>query len=300
MSVIAALQYLSRSEDGDDDGDTERQLTPLDPEYWRGITHSHEEVAQEQYAATAAANAHHHHQHQNHHGGSGHGYAPQIYADADYLQIHHPHRPVTAPGHMIGGAYGSTLVPSPIHFAHSARSVPISPMAHAEHHAYGYGDSAMAHSYSGGFGAHTVGGSFAAPFGHSGLDYGHAMARGGGGYASAGGMDSAMSPQSLKAELRSAFVRARAYIDLVPFFQSCDRTYSGGIPLRTLHEALLQIGLVLPRAWLQTIQQLFGAPGSGLINYVAFSRFLELDQHEMYVATRLQCLSGDLTHDRSL
>uniref|UniRef100_K3WN11 Uncharacterized protein n=1 Tax=Globisporangium ultimum (strain ATCC 200006 / CBS 805.95 / DAOM BR144) TaxID=431595 RepID=K3WN11_GLOUD len=43
MSVIKALQYLSRSENGDDEDGGERQRpTPLDPEYWRGITHSHD------------------------------------------------------------------------------------------------------------------------------------------------------------------------------------------------------------------------------------------------------------------
>lgn len=267
--MIEALQYLSRSDsDGNDDGSERERPTPLDPEYWRGITHSHESVPShhmnDQYSSPVI--------------NDGYEYAPHVQRSGRYppaMQVYQ--RPVTAPG-LIGG-YGNGNLASPITFQ-SVGALPISPVAHAER-VYGYGENPMTHSYAGGFDGYHAGGSFR--HGHQGIsrvesDWGHMPARGG--YAAAGGVAS-MSPQMLKAEIRNAFVRAQAFIDLLPFFQSCDHSYTGGIPLRAIQEGLLRMGVAISNPILQTIGQLFGMPGSGLIDYAGFSRFLELDGQEM-------------------
>lgn len=284
MSVIETLQYLSRDDDDDNTDASDRRPTPLDPEYWRGITHSLDAAPHpqgyERYASPVAV-----------HPQDAYGYAALLQAGGgNYAQPLHMHqRPVTAPGHRGGGgggAYGGSggaLTASPINFHGVARPLSISPMAHTP-----YGENPMTYSYAGGFG----GGSFA--HGHQGFaqseaDWGHLAARGG--YASIGGGSgfSAISAQALKAELRSSFVRAQAFLDLVSFFQSCDHAYSGGIPLRTLQEGLLGMGVALSNPVLQSIGQLFSIPGSGLVDYTAFSRFLELDGQELYVRSRQHC-----------
>lgn len=273
MSVIEALQYLSRSDTDDEDDDSEHRPTPLDPEYWRGITHSYDAIAPHAVAVQ-----------QEYDGGF--GYPTPTHAEAEYPQLYS--RPLTAPAHMGGAAaFGSgTLIPSPINFSAGDRQVPISPLAHADRK-LAYGENPMARSYAGGFASLDGVGLFAHEsrqgYDHAGGDWGHPVTRGGGYAPTTGGVGAAMSPQSLRAEIRSAFVRARAYLDLVPFFQSCDHSYSGAISLRSLQEALLRMGVTLTTIVLHGVGQLFGIPGSGLIDYAAFSRFLELDGHELCV-----------------
>lgn len=290
MSVIETLQHLSHDDDDDDDT-SDRRPTPLDPEYWRGITHSLDAAPHPQgFASPLAAPSLQ----------DAYGYVSPLHAGggnyAPQMQMYQ--RPVTAPGHMSGGggAYGggSAFAASPINFHGVARPLPISPMTHSDRMMHSYGGKPMMHSYAGGFGDVYDGGSFA--HGHQGFaqaeqgEWGHLAARGG--YASVGGISiGSMTPQALKAELRNAFVRAQAFLDLVPFFQSCDHTYSGGIPLRALQEGLLGVGVTLSTAVLQSIGQLFSIPGSGLVDYTAFSRFLELDGQEMYVLLRAALLS---------
>ncbi|KAJ0399206.1 hypothetical protein P43SY_001872 [Pythium insidiosum] len=120
MSALDTLQQLSRLTDDDGAEDDDRQRpTPLDPEYWRGITHSHE------YAPVAAATAvspppldasYAMHMHAT----APHGhmympaYAPQV---ASVLP-----RPMTAP--MGGG-----IPTSPIHAYANVHPLPISPIA---------------------------------------------------------------------------------------------------------------------------------------------------------------------------
>lgn len=293
MSVIETLQYLSRDDDEEEEEISDRRPTPLDPEYWRGITHSLDAVphpqGHERYASPLAT----------HSPQDTYAYVSPLHASggnhAQPLQMYQ--RSVTAPGHMSGGG---ALIASPINFHGVTRSLSISPMIHSDRMMRPHGDSPMMHSYAGGFGGGYDGGGGSFAHGHQGFtqseaDWGHLAARGG--YASVGGgigMGS-MTPQALKAELRSAFVRAQAFLDLVPFFQSCDHTYSGGIPLRTLQEGLLGMGVTLSTPVLQNIGQLFIIPGSGLIDYTAFSRFLELDGQELYVHLRsallLYCLA---------
>lgn len=254
--MIEALQYLSRSDSGgEEDGTADRRPTPLDPEYWRGITHSYETVAPHAVAVP---------QHD-----AVFGYPVPLRAGAEHPQMYS--RPQTAPAYVNGAAYSNgSLVPSPISFSAGERQLPISPMAHS-YRVPVYSDNPMARSYASGFNA---------------LDrFRHGSQQGyrpDGGYSCMGSVgESPVSPQSLRAELRTAFVRARAYLDLVPFFQSCDHAYSGGISLHTLQEALLRMGVTLATPVVHSVGQLFGIPGSGLVDYTAFSRFLELDSHEM-------------------
>ncbi|TYZ67714.1 hypothetical protein PybrP1_002181 [[Pythium] brassicae (nom. inval.)] len=273
MSMIEALQYLSRSDSDDEEDDTDRRPTPLDPEYWRGITHSYETVAPH-----AVAVQHH---------DVGFGYPVPLHPGSEYPHPQMYSRPLTAPAYMNGAAFNNgSLVPSPISFGASGRQLPISPMAHSDR-MVAYGENPMARPYLGGIGVHDGIGQLAhgsrQGYGQEGGEWGYFPARGG--YPPTGSTgDATVSPQSLRAELRNAFVHARAYLDLVPFFQSCDHGYSGGIPLRTLQDALVRMGIALTTQVLHGIGQLFGIPGSGMVDYTAFSRFLELDSHEMCVA----------------
>lgn len=247
---MEALAYLARSDSSDDDDDfdsSDGRPTPLDPEYWRGITHSREVVP----APTAAYRQPP--QQQQH-------YDP--YGAAGHPMYHHQHpyqRPATSPsavmhghshGHYGAGPGGGVLM-SPIHYQ---PMIPISPVAHmdAMHDA-----SFMTHGL------------------HRPAEWPPR------GYSPAAAVAPVSTPQQLKQQVREALVRAQAYLDVGPFFQCYDMSYTGGIRLGSIQEALARVGVILRDDVLQSIGQLFSIPGSGLIDYMSLSRFLELDAQEL-------------------
>jgi hypothetical protein len=256
---MEALVYLSQSADSDEDEN--RRPTPLDPEYWRGITHSFD----------SAPN-------------------PAFLADNGY-DIRSFVRPVTAPHQSFHAAYGpaqsepntfqrGSLVTSPVHYQDSPHQyVPVSPVAHATQT---YGSGAAGY-----LGAPSAGGYAAYP--HGSAQYPHVGHSDWGVVPTGHGPTAIVPPLQLKAQLRDAFVRAQAYLDLVPFFRSCDPTGIGGISAHTLHEALARMGVMIGIPLVNTVAQLFSIPGRGLLDYVAFSRFLELDVQEMCAVLTLVC-----------
>ncbi|RLN77856.1 hypothetical protein BBJ28_00024944 [Nothophytophthora sp. Chile5] len=246
---MEALAYLARLADEDEDEDdyeeSDGRLTPLDPEYWRGITHSHDVApATHRYGHEVDANR---------------------FRPASYPVLHHQ-RPVTAPvsahAAMHGNRFGASVLTSPIHYQTGSPMVPISPVAHMER------------MHDGSFVSH--GGVAMAQGARRPVEWGSMNAHS---YSSDG--TPVATPQQLKAQLREAFVRAQAYLDLVPFFQSYDSACGGGVPLGTIQEALARMGVALGDHLLQGIGQLFGIPGSALVDYIELSRFLELDAHEV-------------------
>lgn len=248
--------YLSqRDADDDDDG---RRPTPLDPEYWRGVTHSFDSAPNPAFLEDNGGQVPYNYRQQ------GCGYE----------------RPVTAPPQRyappVGGGYPSNLVASPVHYQDGPHQyVPVSPVAHGNFF-YGGMDppppsasASLSASYAG------FPTASATPFPNGmqpyAADWGTASGR----------SHLSVPPQHLKAQVRDAFVRARAYLDLIPFFQSCDLSALGGISSHTLQEALSHMGVMLPSHLVQAIAQLFGIPGRGVLDYVAFSQFLELDAREL-------------------
>lgn len=269
------LVILSQ-DDGSDVTDGERRRpTPLDPEYWQGITHSFDATpyphALEElgltynYVPSAGAPA-----------ASGGGYAliPSNNAYGGAAPIND--RPITAPAAM--AAYGG-IVPSPIHYQ-SVRPLPISPMITGG---------------GGGFGGDFHGGNAYRPATHSGAGFARSgdcfdgVDPGFRGYEVGGG-----GSKSLKEEFRYALMRAQAFLSLTSLFQSYDPSGSGVIPLHSVQEALTRMSVVLSNSFLRAISQLFGVPGSSMIDYIALSRFVELDAQEMYVIGVLLCwCNGD-------
>lgn len=250
---MESLVYLSKSDDAEEDEN--RRPTPLDPEYWRGITHSYDSAPD-----------------------------PAFLADNGY-DVRSYRRPVTAPPQSYYGAYGSVqserssypgggLVTSPVHYQDGPHQyIPVSPVAHTTQ-AYGNGGGYHGAHGGAGYGGYTPESNLVAQYPHPGhSEWG----------VSSSGRDSSaiVPPSQLKAQLRDAFVRAQTYLDLVPFFQSCDPTCAGGISAHTLQEALALMGVVVGNPLVNTIAQLFSIPGRGLLDYVALSRFLELDAQEM-------------------
>ncbi|KAL4094809.1 hypothetical protein PRIC1_010462 [Phytophthora ramorum] len=229
---MEALAYLARSDSSDDDWDaSDGRPTPLDPEYWRGITHS-VVPAPATYTHADRMESPHSYDH----------YAPP----ASY-PMYHPHqRPVSSPSHFGGG-----VLMSPIHYQAGPPMVPISPVAHMDAASYG------------------------APM-HRPAEWSSFQPRS---FSSA--VSPVATPQQLKHQVREALVRAQAFLDLVPFFQSYDLSYAGGVRLGTIQEALGRMGVILGDHILQRVGQLFSIPGSGLVDYVAFGRFLELDAQEL-------------------
>jgi hypothetical protein len=238
---MEALAYLARDSDSSDDDDfdsSEGRPTPLDPEYWRGITHS---VPVNRQPSPATAH----------------------YAHSNSYPVYHQHqRPVTSPSSILHdhGHYGGAVLMSPIHYQNGPPMIPISPVAHmdAMHEAsYGlHSGAAMAHGLR--------------DWGGSSQPRSHPTA-----------VSPVSTPQQLKLQIREAFVRAQAYLDLMPFFQSYDVSYAGGVRLGTVQEALGRMGVILRDHVLQSIGQLFSIPGSSLIDYIALARFLELDAQEL-------------------
>lgn len=271
---MEALAYLARSDSSDDDDDfdsSDGRPTPLDPEYWRGITHSREVVP----APTAAAYRqpsrmdppapHHHH------------YDP--YGAASYPMYHqqqYPYqRPATSPsavmhghGHYGAGPGGGVLM-SPIHYQSGGPPmIPISPVAHMD----AMHDATFMPQHSGVGMAHGL---------HRPGQWSDPVPRSYSPAASVAAVSPVSTPQQLKQQVREALVRAQAYLDLGPFFQCYDMSYTGGIRLGSIQEALARVGVILRDHVLQSIGQLFSIPGSGLIDYMSLSRFLELDAQEL-------------------
>ncbi|ETL25552.1 hypothetical protein, variant, partial [Phytophthora nicotianae] len=261
---MEALAYLARSDSSDSDDDfasSDGRPTPLDPEYWRGITHSREVTPAHsstyRHSSRMETPPSHHYEH--------HHYAPATYPM--YHQYSHQ-RPVMSPSAMMHnhGIYsGNGASMSPINYQAGPPMVPISPVAHINAiHEGGY----MPHS--GGAMLHTEGGMV-----HRPTEWNNTQPR----YPAT--VSPVSTPQQLKLQVREALVRAQAYLDLVPFFQSYDLSFAGGIRLGTIQQALGRMGVILRDHVLQSIGQLFSIPGSGLVDYVAFGRFLELDAQEL-------------------
>ncbi|TMW67050.1 hypothetical protein Poli38472_012166 [Pythium oligandrum] len=233
------LEYLSQWND-DDDADFQRP-TPLDPEYWRGITHSCE-PAREVYYHDPYPVAHP----SATYGNAGMNAYPM---GGGYQAPMATHRPMTAPsgGH---GAYGYPhgVVTSPIHYQ-SARALPISPVTHDDRFFDGHAGV------------------------NASMGWGTIQAR-------SGFTTSYASPQAIKAELRDAFVRAQSFANIQSLLQSFDPSHSGVISLRALQEGLLMVGVNVSGHTLQSIGQLYGTPGSGMVDYFALSRLLDVDPHE--------------------
>lgn len=228
---MESLVYLSQSDDaGEASG---RRPTPLDPEYWRGVTHSYDSAPNPAFLADNG------------------GYA----ALAQYG------RPVTAPPPSYYGTTGG-LVTSPVHYQDTPHQfIPVSPVA-------------------------TSGQLYSSPGyrPYSQVLYTHSNQTGASPDWTGGRPGTNMvPPYQLKAQLREAFVHAQVYLDLLPFFQSCDPTCSGGMSAHTLQESLSRMGVTVSAHLIQTAAQLFSIPGRGVLDYVALSRFIELDSQEMYV-----------------
>uniref|UniRef100_H3HEC0 Tudor domain-containing protein n=1 Tax=Phytophthora ramorum TaxID=164328 RepID=H3HEC0_PHYRM len=215
---MEALAYLARSDSSDDDWDaSDGRPTPLDPEYWRGITHS-VVPAPATYTHADRMESPHSYDH----------YAPP----ASY-PMYHPHqRPVSSPSHFGGG-----VLMSPIHYQAGPPMVPISPVAHMDAASYG------------------------APM-HRPAEWSSFQPRS---FSTA--VSPVATPQQLKHQVREAL--------------SYDLSYAGGVRLGTIQEALGRMGVILGDHILQRVGQLFSIPGSGLVDYVAFGRFLELDAQEL-------------------
>ncbi|GLD98133.1 hypothetical protein PINS_up006830 [Pythium insidiosum] len=122
MSTLDTLQQLARLSNDDEGDDDDRQRpTPLDPEYWRGITHSLEYAPQPALAATLsppmdATYA----MHMAASGPHGHMYMPAYAPQVAPVMA----RPMTAP---IGGSVPT----SPIHAYANVHPLPISPITTA-------------------------------------------------------------------------------------------------------------------------------------------------------------------------
>ncbi|KAG6620806.1 Cytidine deaminase [Phytophthora cinnamomi] len=268
---MEALAYLARSDSSDDDDgfdSSDGRPTPLDPEYWRGITHSREVVAAPSAAYRQPSRME---PPPHHYGPYGTASLPLTYHHHQQQQHQHQpyQRPATSPSAMMHGhghyAGGGVLM-SPIHYQGGPPMIPISPVAHMD---------AM----------HDA--NFMSP--HSGVGMAHGMHRPAEwpprsyspGAGAAAVVSPVSTPQQLKQQVREALVRAQAYLDLGPFFQSYDMSYTGGIRLGSIQEALGRMGVILRDHVLQSIGQLFSIPGSGLIDYMSLSRFLELDAQEL-------------------
>lgn len=257
------LVILSQDDGSDETGGERRRPTPLDPEYWQGITHSFgatpyphalEELglAYNFVSPTVPAAV-----------GGGYALMPSNNAYGGVASMYD--RPITAP--TTTAAYGG-IVPSPIHYQ-SMRPLPISPMI------TGGGD---------GFGGDFHGGNAYRPATHSGAGFARSGDCFDGGDPGFRGYEVGSSGTgSLKEELRYALMRAQAFLSLTSLFQSYDPSGSGVIPLRSVQEALTRMSVVLSNSLVLAISQLFGVPGSSMIDYIALSRFVELDAQEMYV-----------------
>ncbi|EEY67522.1 uncharacterized protein PITG_17627 [Phytophthora infestans T30-4] len=272
---METLAYLARSDSSDSDDSSDGSPTPLDPEYWRGITHSREVAparsSSYRHPSRVETPSSHHYDHRN--------YAPATYPMYDQ----NPHqRPMTSPNVMMQshGVYtGPSARLSPINYQIGS---PICPVSHMDAMLEG---SYMPHS--GGTMLHGGGAVMQRSAGWS-----RSQPRN---YPTS--VPPASTPQHLKLQIREALVRAQAYLDLVPFFQSYDLSYAGGVRLGVIQEALARMGVILGDQVLQSIGQLFNVPGSGLVDYVAFGRFLELDRQELdnmrsVVATRRSVLAN--------
>ncbi|OWZ06258.1 hypothetical protein PHMEG_00021513 [Phytophthora megakarya] len=234
METLAYLARSDSSDSGDDFASTGGRPTPLDPEYWRGITHSIP-------APTAAYRPPSQMQPPSQH--YAHQYAAPMYQSQPQQRL------MTSPPMM--QSYGGAVLTSPIHHLNGSPVVPVSPVARID---TGHDASYLMHS-----------GVMVDPQARS---YSATVAP-------------LATPQQLKILIREALVRAQAYLDLVPFFQSYDLTFAGGVRLGTIQQALGRMGVILRDHVLQNIGQLFSIPGSGLVDYVALGRFLELDAQEL-------------------
>lgn len=258
------LVILSQDEDSDITDGERRRPTPLDPEYWQGITHSFgatpyphalEELGLAYNYVSPVASA----------AVSGGGFAlmPSNNAYGGTALMYD--RPTSAPASM--AAYGG-IVPSPIHYQ-SVRPLPISPMITEA---------------GGGFGGDFHGGNTYRPAIHSAAGFARFGDCFDNGYPGFRGYEVGGSGTgSLKEELRNAFMRAQAFLSLASLFHSYDSSGSGVIPLRSVQEVLSRMSVVLSNTLVYAISQLFGVPGSNMIDYVALSRYVELDAQEMYV-----------------
>ncbi|GMF57779.1 unnamed protein product [Phytophthora fragariaefolia] len=216
---MEALAYLARSDSSDDDDvdSSDGRPTPLDPEYWRGITHSREVVAAPA-AAYRPPGRHEHH------------YDPYGYP-AYHTQPYQ--RPATSPSAVMHGHYGPAagggVLMSPIHYQAGPPMVPISPVAHMNAANYMPPHAAVGMAHATGVGLHRPA-EWSSPPTRS---------------YSATAISPVSTPQQLKQQVREAFVRAQTYLDLGPFFMSYDMSYSGGIRLGSIQEALSRMGVIL-------------------------------------------------------
>ncbi|KAG7381677.1 hypothetical protein PHYBOEH_010817 [Phytophthora boehmeriae] len=270
---MEALAYLARVGEDSDDSDefdlTGRRPTPLDPEYWRGITHSLD------VAPPSTTSGYRHSSGREAHSYSAGGYPPmyhQHYQQQQRQQQQQP-RPMTSPSfQMHGHGYGygdsnsgSNVLMSPIQYQFGQPAIPVSPVTH---HLIGGGHGGGYDPYHGVAMAHDKRRQ------EEWSSVNHHQ-----NYPSS--TPPVATPQQLKSQVREAFVRAQAYLDLVPFFQSYDLSFAGSLRLGTLQEALGRMGVMLGDQVLQSIGQLFRIPGSGMVDYVGFARFLELDAQEL-------------------
>jgi hypothetical protein len=273
MEMIAALSHMDDGNGGNDDDYDSRRPTPLDPEYWRGITHSLE-PSQPMHApsiggADAVAFVQSHPYASGFHTASYAYPAVGAYGGGGGAILHHAptQRPMTAPSIGIGNGNGSAFghygydgggvyATSPIHYQ-DTRTLPVSPVVLAE------------------------------PFYSGRVELRHPMATSmDWGYMAPQSGILSSPPQALKAELRDAFVRAQCFADLRSLFRSYDTAMSGSIPLHAIQDAFAMVGVIVPSQVIHTIGQHFGQHGGGMVDYSALVRFLEVDPQEWYVSRR--------------
>ncbi|KAL7678648.1 putative EF-hand domain pair protein [Plasmopara halstedii] len=256
LMEMETLAYLARSDSSDSDvASSSGRPTPLDPEYWRGITHSLEATTNSNDAYRRANRIDSPH--------SSYQYNQQQYRPSMSSPVSHQQHPVTSSSfYMRGhGAYSDgEFLMSPIHRQDGAPMISVSPVAQMnpihERCCLSPSVGTLMHCPEERNNFHFQSNYEIPAF-------------------------PVLTPQELKDQIREAMVRAQAYLDLVPYFQSCDLYSAGGISIRTIQEALGRVGVILRDDLLQSVSQLFRIPGSELVDYVAFGQFLYLDASEL-------------------